>query len=59
MQISRHALHAIALKIKVNNERKVFMAPMPKDFTHWISKNFKTHNLEEKIKQLIERKLYE
>ena len=40
MQLARHALHAISLKAKYNNEEVVFTSRIPEDFIKWIEKNF-------------------
>lgn len=56
MQISRHALHAIALKIPYNNKDSIFRSTIPNDLKSWISENmqFELKALEEKIKEKIE-----
>ena len=59
MQLPRHALHAIALKIPYKNEEKVFITKIPTDLTEWITSNtnFNIADLEEKI-QLTVKKYY-
>ena len=59
MQLPRHALHAIALKIPYKGEEKLFITKIPKDLGEWIEKNtaFKVPELEEKI-QLTVKKYY-
>ncbi len=59
MQLPRHALHAIALKIPYKGDEKLFITKIPKDLEEWISKNtkFSIPNLEEKI-QLTVKKYY-
>lgn len=58
MQIARHALHAIALKIPepVDN---LFIAPLPKDLSNWIDQNLdlEMDQLNLKIKNLIKEYL--
>ncbi len=51
MQLPRHALHAIALKIPYKNEEKVFITKIPTDLAEWIttSTQFSIEDLEEKI----------
>ena len=39
MQLPRHALHAIALKIPYLKEDKIFRSHIPKDFKDWLLKN--------------------
>jgi RluA family pseudouridine synthase len=39
MEIPRHALHAIALKIPYRGEEKTFITKIPKDLKDWIIKN--------------------
>ena len=39
MELPRHALHAIALKIPYKNEDKIFRTHIPTDFKEWILKN--------------------
>jgi hypothetical protein len=59
MELPRHALHAIALKIPYKNEEKVFITKIPTDLAEWITHNtkFKIPDLEEKI-QLTVKKYY-
>lgn len=53
MQISRHALHAVALKIAYpKNEVSIFRAPLPKDLQQWISVNFSDLKLEDLDKKI-------
>lgn len=39
MEIPRHALHAIALKIPYKNQDKIFITKIPADLKEWIQKN--------------------
>lgn len=59
MQLPRHALHAIALKIPYKGEEKLFITKIPKDLEEWIGTNtrFSIPALEEKI-QLTVKKYY-
>ena len=59
MELPRHALHAIALKIPYKNEEKLFITKIPADLAEWIKINteFKIPDLEEKI-QLTVKKYY-
>lgn len=59
MELPRHALHAIALKIPYKNEEKLFITKIPTDLADWITQNtkFKIPDLEEKI-QLTVKKYY-
>jgi 23S rRNA pseudouridine1911/1915/1917 synthase len=55
MQLSRHALHATALKIPYQGG-KLFRAPIPHDFREWITKNLvdcSISDLELKIDTLV------
>lgn len=36
MQISRHALHAISIKIPYKNGERIFKSHIPKDLEHWL-----------------------
>ncbi|MBL6989407.1 MAG: RluA family pseudouridine synthase [Bacteriovoracaceae bacterium] len=38
LQIPRHALHALALKIEYQNKPKTFRSPLPNDLIEWIDK---------------------
>lgn len=52
MELPRHALHAIAVKIPYKNEKeKIFITHIPADLKEWILKktNLDTNALEEKI----------
>jgi 23S rRNA-/tRNA-specific pseudouridylate synthase len=51
MELPRHALHAIALKIPYLNQEKIFRSTIPHDFMEWIKKNstIDIAQLEEKI----------
>ena len=57
MQLPRHALHAIALKIPYKKEEKLFITKIPIDLGQWIEKNtnFKLPNLEEKIQNTVKK----
>lgn len=59
MELPRHALHAIALKIPYKKEEKLFITKIPKDLADWIEQKtpFKIPELEEKI-QLTVKKYY-
>lgn len=59
MELPRHALHAIALKIPYRGEEKLFITQIPTDLAGWIKDNteFKIPDLEEKI-QLTVKKYY-
>lgn len=52
MELPRHALHAIALKIPYKKEEKLFITKIPRDFIEWINQktNLKIEDLEEKIR---------
>ncbi len=52
MELPRHALHAIALKIPYKQSDKVFITKIPHDFCEWINNNsdISLDVLEEKIK---------
>lgn len=52
MELPRHALHAIALRIPYKKEEKLFVTKIPHDFVEWIKKNSELDidKLEEKIK---------
>lgn len=39
MQLSRHALHSIALSIPYQGQRKLFRSSLPLDFRNWIQEN--------------------
>ena len=55
MEIPRHALHAIAIKIKYQGEDRIFRAPLPTDLLAWLeSKNFPTDFLDKAIAEQIE-----
>ncbi len=58
MQIPRHALHAIALKIPAPVEN-MFIAPLPKDLSNWISRELKLdiNDLNSQISTLIKEHL--
>lgn len=60
MELPRHALHAIALKIPYKNQEKIFITKIPKDFSDWISAKtqFKLDKIEEKI-QITVKKYYD
>jgi len=59
MELPRHALHAIALKIPYKGAEKLFITKIPTDLAEWISTKteFKIPDLEEKI-QLTVKKYY-
>jgi RluA family pseudouridine synthase len=51
MELPRHALHAIAIKIPYKKEERTFITHIPTDLKNWISKksNLKIEELESKI----------
>lgn len=58
MQISRHALHAIALRFPYPNENspQIFQATIPNDLRLWMKQNFvnlKPNDLDSKIKDIL------
>lgn len=57
MEIPRHALHAIALKIPYKGEDKLFVTKIPKDLGNWILEKtpFSLEYLEEKIQITVEK----
>jgi RluA family pseudouridine synthase len=57
MEIPRHALHAIALKIPYKKEEKIFITKIPKDLREWIETKLSLDidSLEEKIVQTIQK----
>ncbi|NOT78139.1 MAG: RluA family pseudouridine synthase [Bacteriovoracaceae bacterium] len=59
MELPRHALHAIALKIPYKKEEKLFLTSIPKDLAEWITHKteFSISKLEEKI-QISVKKYY-
>lgn len=59
MELPRHALHAIALKIPYKKQEKLFLTSIPKDMADWITSktSFDLKSLEEKI-QLTTKKYY-
>jgi RluA family pseudouridine synthase len=56
MQLPRHALHAIALKIPFKNQEKLFVTKIPTDLSGWIQQNMEIDisDLELKIKSAVE-----
>ena len=55
MEIPRHALHAIAIKITYPDEKQVFQSSLPKDLLDWLKlKEVNCDNLDELIQQKIE-----
>lgn len=56
MEISRHALHALALNIPFENSRRTFSSNIPTDLKDWISEKLEVDigKLELKIKEEIE-----
>lgn len=54
MELPRHALHAIALKIPYKKEEKMFITDIPNDFKEWITKNtsFDCKELTQKIQKI-------
>lgn len=56
MEIPRHALHAIALKIPYKNEEKIFVTHIPYDLKEWILQktSLNIESLEAKIVQAIQ-----
>lgn len=64
MELPRHGLHALALKIAYPSKENpsVFRAPLPNDFKEWIQKQLphvNLKNLEQHIDQEIKRIFYE
>ena len=57
MEIPRHALHAIALKIPYKKEERIFMTKIPQDLKDWIQVKTKLsiEALEDKITKTVER----
>lgn len=57
MEIPRHALHAIALKIPYKGVERIFMTKVPQDLKDWIETRTKISitSLEEKITKTVER----
>jgi RluA family pseudouridine synthase len=57
LQIPRHALHAIALKIPYKSQERLFLTKIPTDLGQWIEKNtkFALQDLEVKIKATVEK----
>lgn len=55
MELHRHALHAIALKVNYKGEEKVFRSHLPKDFLPWIESKMtiKLEELDKKIEENI------
>lgn len=55
MEIPRHALHAIALKIPYKKEDKIFVTKIPKDLGEWITSKtkFTLEHLEKKIEATV------
>jgi len=55
MELPRHALHAIALKIPYKKENKLFITKIPKDLADWIQQKtaFSLAQLEEKIHKTV------
>ncbi len=60
MELPRHALHAIALKIPYKKEEKLFLTSIPKDLAEWITTktDFSLDILQEKI-QIAVKKYYD
>jgi 23S rRNA-/tRNA-specific pseudouridylate synthase len=57
MEISRHALHAVALKLTYKGEEKIFRSKLPDDFVDYINlKQFvKINKLEVMISKTLDR----
>lgn len=57
MELPRHALHAIALKIPYKKEEKLFISSIPQDFRQWILKNtcFDLDELNKSIKSTVHK----
>jgi RluA family pseudouridine synthase len=51
MQLSRHALHAIALRIPYQGKETIFKAPIPNDLQEWLKSN--TSIALEKLEELL------
>ena len=51
MELSRHALHAVAINFEYKKEQVLFRAELPHDFLPWIEEKFSASikNIEEKI----------
>ncbi|WP_417335351.1 pseudouridine synthase [Halobacteriovorax marinus] len=56
MEISRHALHAIALRAPYKGEEKVFSSHIPKDLQEWITTNMTIdlNHLQEQLEEEIQ-----
>lgn len=56
MELPRHALHAIALKIPYKNEEKIFITKIPLDLREWIESKLSLNieSLEVKIVQAVQ-----
>lgn len=54
MQMPRHGLHALALKVPYPKKDKpsIFRAPLPQDFFHWLQTNLSHVSLEELNKKI-------
>ena len=50
MELPRHALHAIALKIPYQNQEKIFRSHIPLDFQEWILENSELNLQELEVK---------
>ncbi len=57
MELPRHALHAIALRIPYKGEEKLFVTKIPQDFREWIEQksNVNINELEGKIQKEAEK----
>ena len=55
MILTRHALHAIALKITYNKKLNLFIAPLPQDMKDFLSQNFDQSVTE--IEQLVAKEI--
>ena len=55
MEIPRHALHAIALKIPYKGQDKLFVTKIPNDLKEWIETktDFSFEHLEKKIDETV------
>ena len=59
MNLTRHALHAIALKINYKKKLNLFIAPLPQDMKDFLSENFEqsVSDIEHSVAKEIEKSL--
>jgi hypothetical protein len=55
MQIPRHALHAMGIKIKFHGEKRIFQTQIPKDLLEWMDNNLKIDS--EKFQEISAKKI--